>query len=116
MENMKYNEPRNIEYLRLKSLIEDYFHPNSRNSGFAETLLSNMIIDGEDLVYILKNIESENKKEIKEIEDNNEKYENLVNNLESLIQGKEGKFIENIKNILKEVKQGEKKKSFLHVI
>lgn len=102
MEFKDYNEPRNEEYLKLKSLIEDYFHPNSRNSGFAEILLSNMVIDGENLIYILKNLKSENEKEIKEIEDNSERYETLKDNLESLIKGREGSFVDKIKSIIKE--------------
>jgi t-SNARE complex subunit (syntaxin) len=116
--------------IKLTKLIENYI--NDTDSS-ARVKLSNMVLYGEDIADALDNmnvetsrqkylkleedyeqlneehkeLEKEHKKldqDYQELKKNNDSQE-LVNNLESLIKGKEGPFIEEISYLIKGTKQ-----------
>ena len=115
--------------VKLEQLIRDYV--NHEDNSMERLELSNMIIDGEDLIDALDILDFETEKETEEnkqikvdyeekLEDYQkleeryeklqEKYEkleedynkNLKQNIKSLIEGKKGSFIDKINNILEE--------------
>ena len=117
------------DVLKLEKLIRSYV--NSEGNSSAKIELSNMIIDGEELTDVLDNLELETEKEIEEnrklkvfyeekcdeyikLEENHKKLEenykelekeyhkNITEDIEKLIQGKKGPFIDKIRDILDE--------------
>jgi predicted RNase H-like nuclease (RuvC/YqgF family) len=108
--------------IKARDLIENYL---IYGSDFAEAELKSMVLEGEEIIEALNNIKSEYDEETDVLQEKIERYTNrikeyhkiirelrqpenqkkLINNLESLIKGKEGAFIEKIKGLLKESKQ-----------
>jgi hypothetical protein len=89
------------------------------DDGSAKSELSNMLIEGVDLVdaldYALLDLEHDSKgykklerifkTQRKSFLEERENYHNLIENIKELVKGKEGSFVEKIKNILKVAKQ-----------
>lgn len=113
----KIGSPRydNVKMIRL---IEDYFDNDVENiSSYAEVELRNMVMEGEDIIDAINYIKDQIDEQNEILEDKIERYSNrikeyhkiirelkkptLAKNLESLIKGKEGPFIEKIKELLK---------------
>ena len=115
--------------LQLGKLIRD--HVNSERDSIAKTELSKMVIEGEDLIDTLDNLGFETEEEMKEYEKAKSDYEekcqeytkleeeheelkkryekleeaynkNLTQDIEKLIGGKEGPFIDKLRKILDE--------------
>jgi predicted RNase H-like nuclease (RuvC/YqgF family) len=107
--------------IKARDLIEDYL---IYESDFAEAKLKSMVLEGEEIIEALNNIKSEFDDEREELGEKIERYadrirkyhkiirelrqpENkkiLLKNLETLIKGKEGPFIEKIKKIIEDGK------------
>lgn len=105
-----------------KGLIKDYV---LYGSDFAEAELKNMVLEGEEIIDALNDTKSEfdeeneiNKEKIERYSKRIKEYhkiirklrqpqnqKKLINNLELLIQGKEGSFIDKLKALLNEAKQ-----------
>jgi hypothetical protein len=79
--------------IKLGNLIKDYVVYNSTK---AASMISNQIIEGDELIDALDAAKLD-------LEDTSN-YKKLKENLEALIKGKEGIFIDKIKNILQEYK------------
>ena len=99
MPNKKsYVTSRNWEVIKLSEEIRRYV---IKEDDCARIELSNQIIDGGDLTEALYSIKSEiienYKQKINEKEDG--QFNELVNNLEGIIKGKEGTIIKEIKEI-----------------
>jgi predicted RNase H-like nuclease (RuvC/YqgF family) len=121
-------ESRRYNVIKLEELIRNYVNSKGRSSARIE--LADSIIDGEDFIDVLDNLEFEPDKEIDEYKQVKEDYEDLVENhkelekkfeeltkryknleeeynknikadIEKLIQGKEGSFVDKIRKILK---------------
>jgi hypothetical protein len=86
---------------RLSNLVSNYVNYESAS---ARAILSDMILDGADLVDALDNAKLDMERDSNEYEQLEEDHKELTNKLESLIKGKEGIFIDKIKNILQEYK------------
>ncbi len=103
----------------LSKLMRNYVNYESASS---RERLSNMILEGSDVIDALDNavLDKEEYEEAyeeleekyKELEEENDKlkegskdYQNLKKSLESLIKDKEGPFVEKIKNMVEEAKQ-----------
>lgn len=115
----------NYGVLKIMELIENYF--NNYNS-YAEVELKNRVIEGGEIIDALSNIKSEFDEETDVLQDKIQRYTNRIKeyhkiirelredryegevakNIESLIKGKEGPFVEKIKDILKESKKAKK--------
>jgi len=86
---------------RLSNLISSYVNSESAS---ARAMLSDMILDGADLVDALDDAKLDMERDSTDYEQLEEDHKELTNKLESLIKGKEGPFVEKIKNILQEYK------------
>ena len=62
--------------------------------------LSQMIIEGEDLIPALKYIHNFYQSKIEGLEEKEENYEKLVGELETLVEGKTGSFPDKIRDII----------------
>jgi hypothetical protein len=103
------------EVLKISELIRNYINYPESGAGIQ---LGNRIIKGEDLVSALDNLGFETDEEIEDYEKTKSDYENLeikynkleedlkinnpnlINDLETLIKGKEGEFTNEIRTIL----------------
>lgn len=94
MESQRYN------ITRLANLIKEYYE---YESGKAASEIYNMNIEGDELIDALDTARINLEVNTTQYEELEEKHKTLRYNLEKLIKGKEGKFIEKIKDFLKEV-------------
>lgn len=90
------SEPRNIEYVNLKELIENFILNYRGSIKDTESELRKYTISGDELMGVLSNLREG-------IWEGKKSYErSLRENLEDLIQGKEGSLIREIAKIIKE--------------
>jgi hypothetical protein len=67
-------------------------------------MLSDMILKGPEIIDALDNAKLDLEIDSSKYEQLEEDYKDFTNNIEALIKGKEGSFIEEIKQIIKEYK------------
>ena len=92
-------ESRKYDTNKLADLIEQYI---KNDSGSAVIEISNMIIEGEDLIDALDNIEYTKIDHKKKLKEEIEQRKNLINDLEKLLGAKQGSFPDKIREIIKQ--------------
>ena len=92
---------RTYDLTRLSNLVSNYVNYESASS---RAILSDMVIEGSDIIDALDNIGLDMEIDSNKYDQLEEDYRELTNKLESLIKGKEGPFIEKIKDLIKEHK------------
>jgi hypothetical protein len=86
---------------QLSNLIYNYV---TNDSASARVRLSDMILKGADMIDALDNAKLDLEIDSNKYEQLEEDYKDFTKNIETLIEGKEGPFIDKIKEILKEAK------------
>jgi|SRR3989344_5737378 len=92
-------ESRKYDTNKLADLIEQYIKNDSGSAGIE---ISNMIIEGEDLIDALDNIEYAKIDHKKKLKEEIEQRKNLINDLEKLLGAKQGSFPDKIREIIKQ--------------
>lgn len=102
-----YGPSNSFEVIKLKELIENYV---IEKKDYARVELLNKVINGDDLAEALGYLQSKIEDEYEDMEEDegSEEKKSLIGNLESIIKGKEGKIINEIKKVINEYKITEK--------
>lgn len=86
---------------KLSKLIYNYA---TYESASARAMLSDMILKGPEIIDALDNAKLDLEIDSTKYEQLEEDYKDFTKNIETLIEGKEGSFIDEIKQIIKEYK------------
>lgn len=97
------NEPRNINYIKLKEAFNTYL---KSSNDVAEQKLKDKNFSGEELIYLLNDF----KNKFSDLNDSRKfllgEYVLLMNKLMDIVEEKEGNIIDDLHKIIKEYKPG----------
>lgn len=102
-------EVEEIKNLILGYLKQEFFgssgfktYPGEKISLNSEAILKNKIIYGEDLIYALKEMHFDEITKV--VLEDERQIQDMSSKLEELVKGKDGPFVDKIKEIIKEYK------------